>query len=277
MDKKEIGSITAKGGFSNEKDIVKKFNNWKNDKTAQEWLKIMGYKVEKLNSVEAFQIPLRIKKEDISKFNVSEEEYYEFVKFKKADAQIRIFIKIGNIVKIENISFKKANSNANKNQVDKRSVESYKEIWGFDDEIAFWLKLFTGEIIPKNVKSQIINIKQRESRRLFLDEMPEEIQSKIITFFKNNKILILSDILKGRGGLSADWLLVTRNNIVINSTSWILKNINITMNFFGQGEVKVSPKGSLSIGKVTMQRKGGTPDPTKLQFYIKPLDIFELE
>jgi len=55
-----------------------------------------------------------------------------------------------------------------------------------------------------------------------------------------------------------------------------LKDINEAMNFFGKGEVTISPKGSLYIGKITLQRKGGTPDPTKLQFKIKPCQLFSL-
>jgi len=46
-------------------------------------------------------------------------------------------------------------------------------------------------------------------------------------------------------------------------------------NFYSQGEVGMSPRGSLKIGRVTMQRKGGTPDPTSLQFKINPLALFE--
>ncbi len=38
MDLIKRGSQTAKDGFKNEDDIVKKFNNWKNDKDAQIWL-----------------------------------------------------------------------------------------------------------------------------------------------------------------------------------------------------------------------------------------------
>jgi hypothetical protein len=48
------------------------------------------------------------------------------------------------------------------------------------------------------------------------------------------------------------------------------------MNFFGSDDVKISLRGSLHIGKITMQRKGGTPDPTKLQFKIKPCQLFNL-
>jgi len=276
MNKTELGSKTAKGGFANEKAICKKFNVWKKDKEAQEWLKIMGYNIKKLDSVKAIQVPTRIKKSDLSKFEVNEEDYEQFVRFKKADAQIRIIIKIGNILKIENLSLKKANSDADYNQIDKRTIDFYQKMWGFDNEIALWLKLFTGEIPPKSQKKLIGKIKPKDKRRLFLTEMSEVIQKKIIQFFKENKILVVSDIIKGRGGLSADWMLVTRFNKQEKTTTWILKDINTVMNFFGSDDVEISPRGSLHIGKITMQRKGGTPDPTKLQFKIKPCQLFKL-
>jgi hypothetical protein len=276
MDKTELGSNTAKGGFANEEAICKKFNAWKNDKEAQEWLKIMGYDVMQLNSVNAIRIPTRIKKTDLSKFELKEETYKQFMRFQKADAQIKIIIKIGNILKIENLSLKKANSDADYNQIDKRTVTDYQEMWKFDDEIAFWLKLFTGELDPKeySIKTGIKNF--RDKRRLFFDEMPLIIQEKIINFFQKNRIIIVSDIIKGRGGLSANWMLVTRLNRENETTTWTLKDINVVMNFFGSGKVCVSPKGSLYIGKITMQRKGGTPDPTKLQFKINPCQLFKL-
>ena len=232
--------------------------------------------LKKLDSVKAIQVPTRIKKSDLSKFEVSEEEYEQFVRFKKADAQIRIIIKIGNILKVENLSLKKANSDADYNQIGKRSVDNYQEMMNFDDEIAFWLKLFTGESDPKEYSIKTSVKKFRDKRRLFLNEMPESIQNKIIRFFERNRITIISDIIKGRGGLSANWMLVTRLNEENKTTTWTLKNINVVMNFFGGGEIRISPRGSLYIGKITMQRKGGTPDPTKLQFKIKPCHLFEL-
>jgi len=36
------------------------------------------------------------------------------------------------------------------------------------------------------------------------------------------------------------------------------------------------PRESIHIGKITLQRKGGTPDPTSLQFKINPLGLFDL-
>ena len=56
---------------------------------------------------------------------------------------------------------------------------------------------------------------------------------------------------------------------------WVLKHINFVLNHYSQGDVEVTPRGSLKIGRVTMQRKGGTPDPTSLQFKINPLSLFE--
>jgi len=276
MDKKALGSKTAKGGFANEKSICKKFNSWKNDNEAREWLKIMGYRIDKLSSVKAIQVPTRIKKTDLGEFEIDEKEYEGLMKFKKADAQIRIIIKIGNILKIENLSLKKANLDADYNQVDKRTVDAYQKMWGFDDETALWLKLFTGELNPRSY-SKLGKITLRDKRRLFINEMPEEIQVKIIDFFKRNRIMVVSDILKGRGGLSANWMLVTRYNRNEDTTTWIMKDINTVMNFFGGGDIAVSSRGSFYIGRITAQRKGGTPDPTKLQFKIKPCDLFELE
>jgi hypothetical protein len=272
----ELGSQTAKGGFANEKDICAKFNNWRNDKEAQQWLKIMGYDLNKIDSVEAIHIPTRLKKTDIEKFGLRE-DFEELMKFKKADAQVRIKIVIGEIIKIENLSLKRANSDANFNQVDKRWVDSYKEIWGFDEDVAFGLKLFTGESKPSTHPEIIRNIKLKDERRLFLDEMPEYLRNKIIQFFSENKILVVSDVLKGRGGLSANWMLVTRYNKAADTTTWILKDIHTAMNFFGAGDVRVSPKGSLYIGRITMMRKGGTPDPTKLQFKINPCNLFTVK
>jgi len=274
MNKQEIGSMTAKGGFINETDICDKFIDYKNDSEAKTWLTIMGYNPKKIQKLFAIQIPVRINLEKAISLGVSEEKYDETIKFKKADIQVRVEIIIDDIMHIENISLKKSNKSAGFNQVDKRPVLTYKQTWKFNDEIATWLRLFTGDILPEKVlsKKELQNTKHK--RRLFLDEIPQEKMNSIVQFFRNNKSLIISDILRGRGGLSAEWFLVTRKNND-NSIDWILKDINNVCNFYSQGEVKITPRGSLKIGRVTMQRKGGTPDPTSLQFKINPLALFE--
>lgn len=274
----EVGSATAKGGFANEKAICNKFNNWKDDTEAQIWLKIMGYNLEEIDSVSAVQIPTKMSKSHVEELGLKE-TYEELMKFKKADVQLTIIISLCKIKKIENLSLKKANSDADYNQIDKRWVDTYREIWGFDNDVALGLKLFTGEINPSNYPEIVNSRNLRDTRRMFLDELPDGIRTKILKFFKENKILIVSDILKGRGGLSANWMLVTKYDKESDTTTWILKDINTVMNFFGSGDVTVSPKGSLYVGRITMQRKGGDagrPTSNMLQFKIKPCELFSL-
>lgn len=274
----EIGSATAKGGFLNEKAICAKFNNWEKDNEAKLWLKIMGYNIGQIDSVTAIHIPTRMKKRDIERLELKE-SFEKLMKFKKADAQLRIMVTIGNLIKVENLSLKKANKDADYNQIDKRWVDTYKEIWKFDDVVALGLKLFTGEINPTSYPEIIKGKTLRDKRRMFINELPESLRSKIVNFFNQNKILVVTDILSGRGGLSADWMLVTRYNQEDDTITWILKDINTVMNFFGSGSIKISPKGSLYIGKITMQRKGGDagrPTANMLQFKIKPCEVFNL-
>lgn len=273
-----FGSSTAKSGFLTERKVVKKFNNWKKDKDAQLWLKIMGYKLEEIKDLIAIPIPVRVSKKFLESLGLENiESYDEFLAFKKADLQIRVHVNINGIWKIENISVKKTTDKANFNQVDKRRVSEYKKYWKFSDRIETALKLFTGELVPQNhpefLKIPITQL--RSNKRVFLDELKPEILNDVIQFFKKNKFLVIADVLKGRGALSADWILVLYNKG--NKSFWTLKDINIAMNIYSQGEVQLSPKGSLWIGKVFMQRKGGTPDPTKLQFKINPLLLFNQE
>ena len=156
----------------------------------------MGYDPDKIDYVKAIQIPTRIKKEDIKKFGFSEEEYEKLMRFKKTDiqVQIRLIIRVNNALKVENLSLKKANSDADYNQVDKRWVNSYKEMWHFDDEIALALKLFTGEIPPSTHREMLkVSVSQlRDKRRVFLTELKDDMVQKIISFFTRNKILVVS-------------------------------------------------------------------------------------
>ncbi|MBU4031107.1 hypothetical protein KJ756_03050 [Patescibacteria group bacterium] len=111
---------------------------------------------------------------------------------------------------------------------------------------------------------------------MFLTEIPKEDLEKIINFFENKKILIISDILKGRGEFSADWMLVILK--VNGKETWALKSINEVMQIFGNGDVGLTKKGSLWIGRIKMQRKGGDNgrDTAKmLQFKINPVEIFD--
>jgi hypothetical protein len=244
----KLGSKTAKGGFRNEKDVIIRFNNWKEDDVAQKWLEAMGYKINDIEYVKASKV---------------RGQY-------KADIQVRvrIVIKLKSQEDLQNLQVKLVSNPQGFNQIDKRWVDKYVELWNMPTDITRILKIFTGEIKPakKGLK---------DPRRMLLSEMSKSDQNKIVKFFTDNKILIVSDILKGRGEFSADWMLVILK--VDGDSTWVLKSINEAMNVFGSGDIRITAQGSLKIGKIGMQRKGGDNgrDTAKmLQFKINPVELF---
>lgn len=236
MNKIKLGSQTAKNGFKNEAFVIAIFNDWKNEILAQKWLKAMGYDLELIEEVKAEKI----------KGNF------------KADVQVVILvqIKLQKLQDVQNI------------QIDKRWLTSYNELWNFPKDIYEILQYFVGEKEPK------IN-NPKDKRRMFFNEFSKEEQSRILNFFDENKILILNDILKGRGQFSSEWFLVILR--LEGKIEWVLKPINEVINFYG-GSVVLSSQGSLKIGKVGMQRKGGDrgrEGAKMLQFKINHLLLMQ--
>jgi len=272
----KFGSETAKGGFKHEKLVAAKFRNWQSDKDAQKWLEIMNYDLNQIRHLYAVDIPPRISIKKAKKFGLKN---VEELKYKKTDVQVQLRIQLDNAIKVENISIKKANDDAGYNQVDKRYVDDYQKMWCFNNTIATSLKLFTGEYNPNTYNDVSLFIKLplnklKDKRRVYLNEFNDKIIDDIVNFFKCKKFLVVSDTIKGRGFLAAEWLMVVKYFKSKNRIEWVLKNINEALNIFSQGSVHLTRQGNLMIGKIIMQRKGGTPDPTKLQFKINPLIMF---
>lgn len=251
MNKKDLvtlGSQTAKDGFQNEKDVIAHFNNWENNKVAQAWLKAMGYTISDIESVKALKV---------------RGQY-------KADIQVkvRIITKLRSQEDLQNLQVKLVSNPQGFNQIDKRWVDKYVELWNIPQDITNLLKKFTGEIKP--TKKSL-----KDPRRILFSEIKKSDQDKIIKFFTDNRILIVSDLLKGRGEFSADWILVILK--VNRDNTWILKSINEAMNVYGSGEIRITNQGSLKIGKIGMQRKGGDNGrntANMLQFKINPVELF---
>ena len=241
------GSMTAKEGFKNEKKVADKFNNWKNDKEAKNWLTIMGYDIFNIEYVKA-----------------------SVLNGYKADLNVKVQIKLKQNLNVENIQVKLVSNKKGFNQIDKRWLKNYNEMWNFPDKIYKMLQYFTGEILP--YKST------RNNKRMFLDEFNEEDIKLLLQWFDNNKVLIISDILRGRGKFCAEWVLVVQKS---DNTKWCLKNINSVINhYFDNGKIEITPRGSLKIGKITMQRKGGDrgrETANKLQFKLDPTEIFNIK
>ncbi|GIV29143.1 MAG: hypothetical protein KatS3mg028_0209 [Bacteroidia bacterium] len=248
MDLVVRGSQTAKDGFRNEDDIVNKFNNWKKDKDAQSWLTIMRY-------------------------NLSEIEYVEAVKLSgyKTDVQVQVTIKLKRAIDVENLQVKLVSNQRGFNQIDKRWVDKYAELWNMPLQVVSILKRYTGEEKP-SIKNPM------DKRRMFANEFTEMEQQAILKWIRENQSLIVSDVLKGRGKFAAEWILVAQK--VKKNARWTLKPMNFCLNFFGNGEVVITNRGNFKIGRITMQRKGGDRgrDTAKmLQFKINPAELFDIE
>lgn len=248
MNKVELGSNTAKNGFKNENFVVNTFNNWQNNTLAQSWLKAMKYNLRDIQSVKAQKIKGGF----------------------KADVQVVILvqIKLQNLQDVQNIQVKLVSNPQGFNQVDKRWLKNYNELWNFPDELLEILQYFTGEKSPK-IKNP------KDKRRMFLTEFTKEEQEQVINFFIKNQALVVNDILKGRGQFASEWFLVILK-IEKQDLKWLLKPINEVINFYS-GEVLITDRGSLKIGKITMQRKGGDNgriSANMLQFKINPCELF---
>lgn len=238
------GSTTAKNGFSNERDVVRKFNNWSTDEDAKDWLKIMNYDLSDIEEIEAVVISGS----------------------HKSDIQVKIKIFQKDIISAENISIKLVSNPNGFNQIDKRHVSKYAEMWAIPPNIKNTLELFTG-FIPAT-KGRIL----RDPRRMFLDEMDPIEARELVNFIERNKILIISDIVKGSDLLSASWMLI----YLKPKNIWTLLPISVVMSFYGEGSVAITAKGNLKIGRIGVQRKGGDqgrPTAKALQFKFNPAEI----
>src|SRR5690554_2769990 len=161
-DKQILGSLTAKNGFANEDDIVDKFNNWQNDETAKNWLTIMQY-------------------------NISDIEYVKAVKLSgyKTDVQVQVTVKLKDVIDAQNLQVKLVSNPKGFNQIDKRWVDKYVEMWNIPTNITNIIKRYTGEIAP-NIENP------KDERRMFVNEFTSEEQNLVVEWLSNNKSLIVS-------------------------------------------------------------------------------------
>jgi hypothetical protein len=239
------GSQTAKGGFDNEKDVILRFNNWQEDVLAQSSLITMGYDLKEIEKVLAKKGPHG----------------------EKTDVQVLVTVFLKGLDKGQNISVKLVSNKTGFNQIERGWVKKYSELWNIPEKISKVLEFFVGQNKPLAQNT-------RDSRRMFLDEFEAQDQEMILKFFEENRMLILSDIIKGRGQFAAEWMLVVQK--FEDNISWTLKAMNEVLNIFNQGNVEITKQGSLKIGKVGLQRKGGDggrDSANQMQFKIDPMEI----
>lgn len=263
----EIGSRTAKGGYSNENDIIEMFDNWKNDKIAQNFLKIMGFRIEDIQSLRTEKVGGR----------------------KKTD--IQLFIKDSNKIITKNISLKKQNSQGY-NHIGRKNVDYYCDLFDFSQTTRIALNKYCGvsgyspsdllksgridrqsylnlRDIPEKVKH---SEEEAKGGRFFLDELHENEVDSILNDFTAKLDTIIFHILNGdEPEYFVDWFIFTKNDS--NQINISIEPIAETINR-AKGSVYLSnaTKGSgsnLRFGPITVQKKGGTGGATQLQFKWK--------
>ena len=246
------GSETARNGFGNEQEIADKFNNWKNDSDARQWLAIMMYDLSEIQSVHAEKIGSKGYKSDINVI-------------------INVTIKRKNrqqlLTSVENIQVKLVSNDVGFNQVEKRKVGSYVENWHIDNEIETLLKLYDGELPPR--------IGSRNTKRMFVDEFSQQEQMRLKEFLQKNLVMIISDVIRGRGRFAAEWSLIINKS---NGYKWRLIAVNEAISIYaGDCQVRFTKTGNIHLGNITLQRKGGdngAESANMLQFKANPMILF---
>ena len=200
-----LGSKTAKDGFRNEDEIAAKFNNWKTDAESRVWLAFMGSKFGDIETVAATK-----------------------PHGEKADIQVKVKTKSSE--KTEGISIKLVSSQVGFNQIDKRWLATYVKMWKMPADVEAAMKLFLGEVKP--------NKPSRDPKRMFINEFDAATQKKIVDFFTANKIEIVSDIFKGDGQFSAEWMMVALKSET--KPRWVLRRIDYVIKFYSDGPVEIT-------------------------------------
>jgi hypothetical protein len=243
----ELGSQTAKGGFANEDQVRDAFNAWRTDAEAREWLTTLRGRLDGIETVVA-SIPRGEKA--------------------KTDVEVRVTTAAGE--ERYGISIKLVSNPRGFNQIDKRWLKSYAEMWDMPAGVHDSLKRFVGEVPPTSPG--------RDPRRMFLDELAPDQRAAVVEFFKAKREAIARFLFVGEGDHAANWLLVNLRGDTPETTYSVLVPTAEAARFFGTGDVVVTPQGSLRIGRILMQRKGGDggrESAKMLQFKVNPADLFD--
>ncbi|MEZ6061688.1 MAG: hypothetical protein R3C19_15175 [Planctomycetaceae bacterium] len=238
------GSLIAKAGFSNEDHVRDKLNDWMADPDAQAWLKAMNYSPAEIRKVRA-----------------------EKPHGQKADVVVHITMNSGQ-KQTQGISIKLVSGESGFNQVDKRWLKSYAEMWNMPLPVIRAMKFYVGEDAPSRPS--------RRPDRMYLDELPDESRAAVVQFFTKNKRRVVEDLFAGDGPQPPQWFMVTQNTE--DSQRWTLRELNEVVNFYAEGHVVVTRAGNLKIGRVSMQRKGGDngrETANMLQFKINPVLLLD--
>lgn len=141
------------------------------------------------------------------------------------------------------------------------------------EDVVTLLKLYDGELPPR--------AGSKNPKRMFANEFSDAEQIRLTNYFQQHIVMIVSDIIRGRGRFAAEWTLVINRDVERTYYKWVLISINEAIGFYlGDCKVYITPKGNFKLGNVTLQRKGGdngADTANMLQFKANPLILFNEE
>ena len=234
----ERGAKTARGGFRNEDEVRDRFRQWKTDRVAQRWLAAMGYSLSEIRSVHA-------------------------TKPHGHKADVEVIIDRSTERTVEGISIKLVSGSNGFNQIDKRWLAAYADMWEMPAEVRQALQLYVGEVRPNDFS--------RRRERMYLDELTPAARDSVVEFFQHNRERVVSDLFEGAGDHAANWFMVIHRGG--GKPRWTIKPMSEAIRFYAVGPVKLTRAGNLKIGRISMQRKGGDNgrrSAQMLQFKINP-------
>lgn len=96
-----------------------------------------------------------------------------------------------------------------------------------------------------------------------------------MAFFQKNMIMIISDVIRGRGRFAAEWTLVINKS---DGYKWRLMAVNEAVSIYaGDCNACITSSGNIKLGNISLQRKGGdggADTANMLQFKSNPMILF---
>ena len=231
-------------GLENERNIIRRFNEWRDDTEVGGWLEALGINLPDVKFVQASKVK-------------RDEENREV----KPDVQLKVNSRGSDFLFKISIKYV-SNPRRGSNHVDKRWVDDYASLWNIPANIALMLKEFTGESTGKG-------------KRIYLNKRTVLEQQDLRNFFSHHKQKVVSDVLKGSAPNQAEWMMISHGPRNVH----LIKPMKAALDHFGFGPVMITPRGGLRIGQIKVQCKGGDrgkPTANKLQFKIDPIELFSV-
>ena len=205
----------------------------------------------------------------------------------KSPARIKSDIRVTCNDKCILISVKEFDVKADYNHVERNYVDFYSQKWSMPRDVYVGLKRFVGEVDKRGNPVQVEAIEKEarrsgmtpgklsKKRRTFINRLPKPTQNTIKEFFNSNKRKILKDILIADEDI-AFFIIIKREDA---KAYYYIVPTKDMLDTYDSGDVSITPRGSLQMGKIIIQRKSGdhqTPSgwadrsASQLQFKIRP-------